>query len=150
MDIDERRIRVVDHWQHIAEVQNDWMRTTGTKVAHNNNKIWGDFLHQLSNQHWQDLLDGFQEVLDTGAVYLRPDQIEGYELTRHTLDTYWHVPRCLDTNKGKMRNKPVQWRMIMILREVWNAIGDIDERALLRGSVGGQRLTNYPTWFGHA
>jgi dGTP triphosphohydrolase len=122
----------LDLWQHIAEIQNHWQRTTGQPIERNNHALWA-VLHGMSNEDWAGVLATFPTICDHYGIDLTPSQAEGYELALTTFETYCdELRRALDTNRGKIRNKPIQWRMIMILREVYNQISGTSDREIQR------------------
>lgn len=139
--------RGIQLWRHIALMQDQWMLTTQSKPQRDNKQFWDGFLHQLSNDDWVNILHVFGLVRREQNLTLKDDQWQGYESCCEALNDWYHVPRCLDINDHRMRNKPKQWRMIMILREVYNQINGIDEDQLLAGQPQGITPTPYERLF---
>jgi hypothetical protein len=108
--------------QHITDVLNDIIITTKHKIDRDEPKIWQDFLHQLSNEDWEDMFAAFEELLDTSDVLLTNYQSRKYQEARQTFNLdKLRRERCMDVRTKFMNTKEKAWSMIMVIREYYNA-----------------------------
>jgi len=108
--------------QHITDVLNDIIKTTKRKIDRDEPKIWQDFLHQLTNEDWEDMFTAFEQLLDTSEVLLTNYQSQKYQEARQTFNLdKLRRERCMDIRTKFMNTKEKAWSMIMVIREYYNA-----------------------------
>lgn len=129
----------IDLWQTVAADLNNTILTSG-EIQINNHHIWNTYLHKWDNEDWKGILAA---VCELQASYSQYVDVNGERALRKTIETIlrWenHHERCLDTKK----HKKTAWRMLMTLREIWNAANGID----LPNSNKSRVKTNFHTLF---
>ena len=112
----------LDHWQAIAQCLNEEIKKSGA-IAIDNRRIWDGYLHRWTNDDWAHMLIAFDQLQDQYPNLIKPFHRQAFEDARAVyLDHCDDHPRCLDTKQHKKH----AWRMIMSLREVWNAANNIN------------------------
>jgi hypothetical protein len=107
----------------IAETLNDIILNTGKKIDINNRTIWDEFLHRYDNTDWEDMLAGFNAIIESHPDAVKAYHKNNYAKAQATLKKgHSQSDRVLD----KKGNKTTAWAMIHTFREVWNALHDKD------------------------
>lgn len=114
-----------DNCREIADRLNNIIQSTGTAIAIDNQKIWKDFLHKkdVDNEYWDDTLTALEMLRQNAPGAFKTFNSTAINEARWALTAGKSShPRCLDTkeNKGK------EWKLIMSIREVVNAIYGVD------------------------
>jgi hypothetical protein len=108
-------------WEQIALDLNEIITSTGLKIDINNRTIWDKWLHQLTNDQWEDMLSSFATVYaedNSVAEYYNKSAIERARVVLLKGDP---SKRILD----QKINKKTAWAAMMSLRETWNNIREI-------------------------
>jgi hypothetical protein len=112
----------LDHWHSIAQCLNDEIRKSG-EIAIDNRRIWDGYLHRWNNDDWAMILIAFDQLMTDHPNLVKPFHRDAFETAKGVyLDHCDDHARCLDTRQTKRH----AWRMIMSLREVWNAVNNIN------------------------
>lgn len=112
----------VNNWYEIAQCLNQEIQNTGP-IAIDNRRIWDGFLHRWDNTDWAHMLIAFDQLQDQYPNLIKPFHRTAFEEAKAVYLEHCDVhPRCLDTKQTKKH----AWRMIMSLREVWNAANNIN------------------------
>lgn len=106
----------VELWYQIANQLNDIIKSDG-ELHIDDKRIWDGFLHRWHNEDWMLLVQAAYKLYEQHPDLFRPFHKQALEDTILALSNSKGNTRVLDTRK----NKPVEWKMIMMLREVWNA-----------------------------
>jgi hypothetical protein len=112
----------VELWSSVAEELNDIIRATG-QLQKDNPLIWGGILHKWDNMDWAVVCDAMFTVLESNPQYFKSFH-ENSLLTAELvlLAKHQQSHRIMDTK----RHKGDAWRLLMTMREVYNAISDIN------------------------
>jgi hypothetical protein len=112
----------IELWTSVADSLNAIIRDSG-EIQINNDSIWKGILHKWSNEDWALVCDVMFAVMETEPQYFKSFH-ERALLTAETILTtkYQQHDRILDTKKYKKD----AWRLLMTMREVYNAINSID------------------------
>ena len=110
----------------ISEHLNTQIQLAGS-IKPNNRNIWAGVLHELQNHHWYGMLKTCQTLLEDnrhiGEFKHRLAIDEGLEI----LEKYQHrYDRVLDIKNHRFNHKPVAWKCLMSIREVYCACIDLD------------------------
>lgn len=105
----------VDLWYEIATLLNNIVREEG-EISIDDKRIWDGYLHQWTNEEWMLLVQAAYELRIQYPDLFKPFHTEALEATILALSAGHSDSRIMD----KKKNKGVEWRMIMTLREVWN------------------------------
>lgn len=111
----------LDEWQAISEFLNDWIKNNG-EIQPNNHELWKEFLHRWDNQDWQEIIDAVGELYKRYPEYFQEFHKRAIAQAIVILIEHSSTKRVMDRKK----HKRVAWKMIMTLREVWNAAQGID------------------------
>jgi hypothetical protein len=113
--------------EHITEVLNRIITTTGEQIQKDNKEIWDGFLHQLNNDEWAAMFLAFKTLVDRENLSLRPDQQRKFDAAYTTFkrDSLLRE-RCMDIRNRAKNTKDLAWAMIMTIREVWNFSKGLD------------------------
>ena len=115
----------IKNCEHITNLLNHIIKDTGTAIAIDNKKIWTGFLHQrdIDNDFWLDTIDAMEMLVREVPRKFRPFHRDAIIAAR-TAWIRWSDdnPRCMDQKE----NKGITWRLIMSVREVINAINEVD------------------------
>jgi len=106
----------VDVWAEIAELQNTIIKQDG-KIHKDDARIWGPYLHTWLNEDWMLLVQAAYKLFEQHPDLFKPFHKAALEDAIIALGNSKGNTRVLDTKK----NKGIEWKMIMMLREVWNA-----------------------------
>lgn len=106
----------VELWDQIATQLNTIIKEDG-ELHIDDRRIWDGFLHRWRNEEWMLLVEAAYKLFEQHPDLFRPFHKTALEDTILALSNSKGNSRVLDTRK----NKPIEWRMIMMLREVWNA-----------------------------
>jgi hypothetical protein len=108
--------------QHITDVLNDIIISTKRQIDRDEKKIWDGFLHELSNEDWENMFAAFEDLLKTSPSLLTNYQSRKYEEARQIFNIDKHRrERCMDIRNKFMNTKEKAWSMIMVIREYYNA-----------------------------
>lgn len=113
--------RGIDLWEQLTDTLNNEITTTGKKIDINNKTIWNQWLHQLNNQDWEDMLAAFAECYQEDNSIAANYHINNIERARSTLLRGDPNKRVLD----QKINKKLAWATMMTLRETLNKIRGI-------------------------
>lgn len=108
--------RGVDLWYEIATLLNTIIKEDG-EIRIDDKRIWDGYLHRWTNEEWMLLVQAAYTLHEDHPDMFKPFHKEALEATILALSQGHADSRILD----KKKNKGVEWRMIMTLREVWNA-----------------------------
>lgn len=150
--IQERMDDGWDLWQYIAETQNNIINEGG-KIVRDDKRIWhpehGGWLHGMNNDDWitlllaiedtQEKLESKQRLYNKVFTSVREDTINQVKHTiierldpqnqpmTYTQPLNWQqdYERVMDIERRGLNNKPLAWKMSMMLREMWNDLHDI-------------------------
>ena len=106
----------VELWDQIATQLNDIIKLDG-ELAIDDQRIWGQYLHKWRNEEWMLLVQAAYKLYEQHPDLFKPFHKAALEDAILALSMSKGNTRVLDTRK----NKGVEWKMIMMLREVWNA-----------------------------
>ena len=112
--------------QKIAEHLNTIIALTGS-IKPNNRELWRGVLHELDNHHWQGmtltLMKLQQQQPHIGAL----KHSIALEECQNILTKYGHkYDRIMDQKNYRFNHKPIAWKCLMTIRELYNAACDID------------------------
>jgi hypothetical protein len=109
-------------WQALVEVQNAIIKEED-KIKRDDKRIWSPFAHKWDNTDWVKILLALKEAdREHGLLGTEADHIE---IIQNVLTKYWdYDDRILD--KRDDTHKAKTWKMMMMMREIWNRIYKID------------------------
>lgn len=110
----------VDLWYEIATLLNTIIKEDG-EISIDDKRIWDGYLHRWTNEEWMLLVQAVYELRINYPDLFAKYHTDALEATILTLSAGHQDSRIMD----KKKNKGVEWRMIMTLREVWNKACDI-------------------------
>lgn len=109
--------------EHITEVLNTLITSTGKQIDKNEPKIWDDFLHQLTNDEWESMFMAFKEVVAKHDILLTNHQQRKFDEAYTTFQKdKLKRESCMDIRNKFMNTKQLAWGMIMTIREVINQV----------------------------
>lgn len=112
--------------QHITDTLNNIINKTGRQIDKNEPEIWDGFLHQASNQDWEDMFAAFKHMISNSEVFLENHQQCKFDEAYTTFQRDKNKrERCMDIRNKYKNTKYMAWSMIMIIREVVNAINGV-------------------------
>jgi len=116
--------RGIEIWREVAESLNTIITTTGKKIDINNPTIWSGFLHRFDNDDWEDALAAVALAVREDPTLARPWHERNITTARSLLlkSTVTGKSRILDTKPYKK----TAWATIMTMRELWNAVQEIN------------------------
>ena len=106
----------VELWDQIATQLNDIIKLDG-ELHIDDKRIWDGYLHRWMNEDWMLLVQAAYKLYEQHPELFKPFHKAALEDTILALGNSGKNLRTLDTRK----NKGTEWKMIMMLREVWNA-----------------------------
>ena len=113
--------------QHITDILNNIIISTGKQIDKNEKSIWDDFLHQINNDEWESMFMGFKETVAKHRVFLTHHQQRKFDEAYTTFQKDKHKrERCMDIRNKFMNTKDTAWAMIMVIREITNQATGID------------------------
>ena len=108
----------------IAEFLNTQIELAGA-IKPNNRTIWHTVLHNLTNDQWHAILETLQTLINQNPTIGTIDHIDCIEHALKTLNKYQMYDKCLDIKNATINNKPIAWKALMTVREVYNQCTDI-------------------------
>jgi hypothetical protein len=115
--------RGVELWGSLAELLNDIILHTGKQIQKDNKAIWDGFLHKWSNQDWMTALEAVAHLAQTHPEVFHKGQKETIgEAVKTLLKGSPYYERVMD----RKMNKSIEWRTIMVMRELWNQARAVD------------------------
>ena len=116
-----------DLCDHITEKLNNIITTTGKKIPKDHKTIWDGFLHEINNDDWESMFQAFKEAVRAHEIDLTDSQEQAFMTAWTAFQKYKnHHDRCMDVRSKTYNNKPLAWKMIMTIREIWNKIAGVD------------------------
>jgi hypothetical protein len=113
--------------QAITDLLNSIIVNSGKQIDKNEKAIWDGFLHQATNQDWEDIFAAFKHMINTGGVHLTHYQQTRFDEAYTTFQQDKHRrERCMDIKYKFKNTKVLSWGMIMVIREVVNTINGVD------------------------
>jgi hypothetical protein len=106
----------VELWDQIATQLNTIIKEDG-ELHIDDKRIWDQYLHRWTNEEWMLLVQAAYKLYEQHPDLFRAFHKAALEDAILALSMSKGNTRVLDTRK----NKGVEWKMIMMLREVWNA-----------------------------
>jgi len=111
-------------WEQAVITQNDIINTEGS-ILRDDKRIWDSYLHTWNNDDWLKILLALKDADREHSLYQTElDHI--HKIQKILIDYYDMYPRVLDKRDRQMNNKSLAWKMIMIMREAWNRIHQIE------------------------
>lgn len=111
----------LERWQQLAELLNSIIEQDGG-IERDDERIWKPLLHTWTNEDWALVLHAFETLM-----IQHPNEIKSYQETAF-IDAREALIKGFNASKrvlDKKANKHREWRMAMVLREVWNQINNI-------------------------
>jgi hypothetical protein len=128
----------IDQWQDLAKYLNNYINHSG-QIQRNDRVLWTNYLHKYNNTDWLgivktvlDLDEQHPEYLDLGNTSLFEDIYHKLKDPNSDLKVERQnikAKRVMDRAGSVLdlpENKQDMWKMIMVLRELWCKIQDID------------------------
>ncbi len=115
----------VKNCEAITDLLNGIIKNTGKAIDIDNQDIWKGFLHQreVDNEFWEDTIQALEMLERECRQAFKGFHREALWGAREALDACKNDhPRCMDQSK----NKGKTWKLIMSIREVINAINEVD------------------------
>jgi hypothetical protein len=112
-----------DLWQSISEFQNARILEQG-QMKKNDHHFWNKFLHKLDNETNQGLVDLIKTVYELRPETITKAQLQTILEVQSVLHTCADKPRVLD----QPEHKPLNWKFLMTLREIWNQVHQSNEQ----------------------
>jgi hypothetical protein len=110
----------IELWYEIADLLNTIVREE-QEISIDDRRIWDQYLHRWTNEEWMLVIGAMYELNQTNPEMFKKYHLDALEATILALSMGHKDHRILD----KKRNKGIEWRMIMTMREVWNSANDI-------------------------
>jgi hypothetical protein len=108
-------------WQEIAEQLNTIVEDEGT-IEKDDARIWQNYLHKWGNHDWIRVLLVMEQLNERNPEFFKSYHEDAYVTAREILIKQAHnTERVMD----RKPNKRFAWKMIMTMREVWNAANGI-------------------------
>ena len=128
----------IDQWQDLAKYLNNYINHSG-QIQRNDRVLWTNYLHKYNNTDWLgvvktvlDLDEQHPEYLDLGNTSLFEDIYHKLKDPNSDLKVERQnikAKRVMDRAGSVLdlpENKQDMWKMIMVLRELWCKIHNID------------------------
>lgn len=115
----------VKNCESITDLLNGIIVDTGKAIDIDNQMIWKGFLHQpeVNNDFWSDTIQAMEMLERECKHNFKAFNREAVWAAREAFDlSRADHPRCMDQSK----NKGKTWKLIMSIREVINAVNEID------------------------
>jgi hypothetical protein len=112
-----------DLWQSISEFQNERISAQG-QMKKNDHHFWNKFLHKLDNAANQGLVDLIKTVHQARPETITKAQLQTILEVQGILHQQYSKPRVLD----HAEHKPLNWKFLMTLREIWNQVHKSNEQ----------------------
>ncbi len=121
MKLENRITLIVKIAQHL----NNQIQLAGA-IKPNNKGIWQAILHNLTNEQWRAILSTLEELMNKNPTIGNLGHLNTVETGLRTLKKYELYDRCLDMKNHTANNKPIAWKCLMTIREVYNSACGID------------------------
>lgn len=121
MKLENRITLIVKIAQHL----NNQILLAGA-IKPNNRLIWQTVLHNLTNEQWHAILSTLEELMNKNPTVGNLGHLNTVETGLRTLKKYELYDRCLDMRNHTANNKPIAWKCLMTIREVYNSACGID------------------------
>jgi hypothetical protein len=115
----------VKNCESITDLLNGIIVDTGKAIDIDNQQIWRGFLHQpeVNNDFWSDTIQAMEMLERECRDNFKGFNREAVWTAREAFDlSRADHPRCMDQSK----NKGKTWKLIMTIREVINAINELE------------------------
>jgi hypothetical protein len=111
----------IELWRGLSESLNAIIEDSG-EIDINNELIWKGYLHSWDNQDWTKALLAIEALFEEHPEFFRGNNEDAFLTAKEILiKNNNKIDRILD----RKANKRHAWRMIMTMRELWNAANDI-------------------------
>jgi len=121
MKLENRITLIVKIAQHL----NNQIQLAGA-IKPNNKGIWQAILHNLTNEQWHAILSTLEELMNKNPTIGNLGHLNTVETGLQILKKYELYDRCLDMKNHTANNKPIAWKCLMTIREVYNSACGID------------------------
>ena len=121
MKLENRITLIVKIAQHL----NNQIQLAGA-IKPNNKGIWQAILHNLTNEQWHAILETLEELMNKNPTIGNLGHLNTVETGLQILKKYELYDRCLDMKNHTANNKPIAWKCLMTIREVYNSACGID------------------------
>ena len=121
MKLENRITLIVKIAQHL----NNQIQLAGA-IKPNNKGISQAILHNLTNEQWHAILSTLEELMNKNPTIGNLGHLNTVETGLRTLKKYELYDRCLDMKNHTANNKPIAWKCLMTIREVYNSACGID------------------------
>ena len=106
---------------HITDILNDLITSTGKQIDRDEKIIWDGFLHQVLNDEWESMFMAFKELVAKNNIFLTHHQQRKFDEAYLVFQKdKVKRERCMDIRNRFMNTKELAWSMIMTIREVNN------------------------------
>ena len=109
----------------IAEYMNTQILLGGA-IKPNNRSIWRDILHTMENHHWQGVLETLNTLMIQNPEIGNLDHAHTVEAGLAALHKWSNYDRIMDMKNHRVNNKPLAWKCLMTIRELYNVCTDTD------------------------
>jgi hypothetical protein len=106
----------INTWGSLADFLNQRIIDKGT-LNKNDHHLWNKFLHKWSNEDWLSLIEAASELYKQQPQLFQKYHKDAVKQAIRAIMTGDPSTRIMDLPE----NKATAWKMIMTLREVWNA-----------------------------
>lgn len=107
----------LDRWQLIADTLNK-INDEPEGISINDQRIWSGILHTWTNEDWALVLHSVELLMEQHPEFFKSYHEDAFISARDILTKHYQThDRVLD----KKPYKRYAWKMLMALREVWNA-----------------------------
>jgi hypothetical protein len=106
----------LDEWHSIADFLNHRIAAQG-RIERNDRELWVKYLHRWNNSDWTDVLEACAELYQQQPDLFQNFHVSALRDSIRAMLSGSTQSRIMDQEE----NKKTAWRMIMTLREVWQA-----------------------------
>lgn len=106
----------INTWGDLADFLNQRIQDQG-QLKKNDHHLWNKFLHKFSNEDWLSLIEAVSELYKQEPQLFQKYHKDAVKQAIRAIMTGDSSTRIMDQEE----NKATAWKMIMTLREVWNA-----------------------------
>jgi len=110
----------IDLWESLAVTLNNIIEEQG-EITINDERIWDGFLHAWDNEDWIKALVAVDMLYEQHPEYFKSFHEDAFQTARKLIIGSGGTERILD----RKRNKVHAWKMIMTMRELWNAVNEV-------------------------
>jgi hypothetical protein len=105
----------------LTDLLNTICKTEGG-IGRDDNRIWGDYLHQMTNEEWDQIVKVLEALRDNEPGLLYPNDIDVLAQAREAINKAVATDKSYvgKPNVSKSGNKRNAWQTIMTMREVVN------------------------------